>query len=89
MFTDANWVFKNGDLVVKNGLVQQRLHGRTQTIQAQFDFRIRREIQAYYDRFYNLSLDNFAVGDVSFNQTDGERFVMHNCGQPYHAISGD
>jgi formylmethanofuran dehydrogenase subunit A len=84
MFTNADLVFKNGELVVKNGEVQQRIHGRTQTIQAQFDPHIKRDIQAYYDRFYNLSLDNFAVGDVSFNQSDGERFVMHDCGQPYH-----
>lgn len=83
MFTEAHLVFKNGELVVKNGVVQQRLHGRTQTIQAQFDPQIKRDIQAYYDRFYNLSLDNFAVSEVGFDQTDGERFVMHNGGQPY------
>ncbi|MDP3330574.1 MAG: formylmethanofuran dehydrogenase subunit A [Methylococcaceae bacterium] len=84
MFADAHLVFKNGELVVKNGVVQQRLHGRTQTIQAQFDTHIKRDIQAYYDRFYNLSLDNFAVGEVGFNQTDNERFVWHDCGKPYH-----
>lgn len=87
MFTDAYLVFKNGELVVKNGVIQQRLHGCTQTIQAQFDPHIKRDIQAYYNRFYNLSLDNFAVGDVGFNQTDSERFVLHDCGQPYHAPS--
>ncbi|MDO9161908.1 MAG: formylmethanofuran dehydrogenase subunit A [Methylococcaceae bacterium] len=85
MFTHAHMVFKNGELVVKNGVVQLRLHGCTQTIQAQFDPHIKRDVQAYYNRFYNLSLDNFAVGDVSFNQTDGERFMMHKCGQPYLA----
>jgi len=84
MFADAHLVFKNGELVVKNGVVQQRVHGRTQTIQAQFDPNIKRDIQAYYDRFYNLSLDNFAVGEVGFNQTDNERFVWHDCGKPYH-----
>jgi len=84
MFADAHLVFKNGELVVKNGVVQQRIRGRTQTIQAQFDPHIKRDIQAYYDRFYNLSLDNFAVGEVGFNQTDNERFVWHDCGKPYH-----
>ncbi len=84
MFTGAHLVFKNGELVVEKGVVQQRIRGRTQTIQAQFDPHIKRDIQAYYDRFYNLSLDNFAVGEVGFNQTDNERFVWHDCGKPYH-----
>jgi len=84
MFTEAHLVFKNGELVVEKGVVQQRIRGRTQTIQAQFDPHIKRDIQAYYDRFYNLSLDNFAVGEVGFNQTDNERFVWHDCGKPYH-----
>lgn len=85
MFNNADLVFKNGELVVKNGVVQQRRHGRTQTIQAPFDPRIKRDVQTYYDRYYNLSLDNFAVGDVAFEQADSERFVPHGCGKPYHA----
>ena len=85
MFTEADLVFKNGDLVVKNGKVQMRRHGATQMIQAHFEPKIKRELQAHYDRFYNLSLDNFKVQDVSFKQTDGERFVSHGCGQPYLA----
>ncbi|WAK02519.1 formylmethanofuran dehydrogenase subunit A [Methylobacter sp. YRD-M1] len=87
MFADADLVFKNGELVVKNGDVQRRQPGSAQMIQVQFDPHIKRDIQAYYDRFYNLSLDNFAVGDVGFNQTDNERFVFHHSGQPYHAAS--
>jgi formylmethanofuran dehydrogenase subunit A len=86
MFADANLVFKNGELVVKNGVVQQRRHGSTQIIQVQFDPQIERGIQAYYDRFYNLTLENFTVGDVGFNQTDSERFVSHACGRPYESV---
>lgn len=77
MFSHAELVFKNGDLVIKNGVVQTRRNGTTQTIQVPFEQRIKRDIKAYYDRFYNLSLDNFAVGDVSFHQTDNERFISH------------
>jgi len=54
-------------------------------IQVHFEQRIKRDIQAYYNRFYNLSLDNFKVQDISFRQTDSERFVCHDSGQPYVA----
>lgn len=85
MFSVADLVFKNGELVVKNGSVQQRRNGTTQMIQTHFEPHIKRDIQAYYDRFYNLSLDNFKVEDVSFRQADSERFVSHDTGQPYLA----
>jgi len=85
MFSVADRVFKNGELVVKNGSVQQRRNGATQMIQVSFEPQIKRDIQAYYDRFYNLSLDNFKVEDVSFRQADSERFVSHDAGQPYLA----
>jgi|688.fasta_scaffold07238_26 formylmethanofuran dehydrogenase subunit A len=85
MFNRADFVFKNGELVIKNGDVQQRNHGTTQTIQAYFEPQIKRDIQAYYDQFYNLKLSNFQVEDVSFSQTDTERFVSHQCGKPYEA----
>lgn len=85
MFSAADLVFKNGELVVKNGAVQTQRNGTTQTIQVPFDAKIKRDIQAYYDRFYNLSLDNFKVDAISFKQTDSERFVSHNVGKPYFA----
>jgi len=85
MFSAADLVFKNGELVVKNGAVQTQRNGTTQTIQVPFDAKIKRDIQAYYDRFYNLSLDNFKVDAISFRQTDSERFVSHNAGEPYFA----
>ena len=85
MFSHADLVFKNGDLVVKNGEVLTRRNGTTQTIQAHFEPQIERDVQAYYDRFYNLSLNNFTVEDVSFQQPDSERFVSHACGKPYES----
>lgn len=83
MFNHADLVFKNGALVVKNGEVQSRREGTTQTIQAYFEPRIQQDVQAYYDQFYNLKLHNFQVEDVSFKQSDNERFISHPSGKPY------
>jgi formylmethanofuran dehydrogenase subunit A len=85
MFNRADFVFKNGELVIKNGEVQARKNGTTRIVQPHFDSQIKRDVQTYYDQFYNLKLHNFQVEDVSFSQTDTERFVSHQCGKPYEA----
>lgn len=83
MFGHAALVFKNGHLVVKEGEVIGRPNGTAQIVQPEFDKRIEKRLQRYYDQFYNLKLDSFAVADVSFNQSDNERFIRHSCGAPY------
>jgi formylmethanofuran dehydrogenase subunit A len=85
MFGHAALVFKNGHLVVKDGEVVGRRNGTAQIVQPAFDKQIERRLQLYYDQFYNLKLDSFAVADVSFNQSDNERFIRHSCGTPYLA----
>lgn len=89
MFNRADLVFKNGELVVKNGDVKMRKNGTTQTIQPYFERQIKRDVQDYYDQFYNLKLHNFQVEDVSFNQTDTERFFSHQCGKPYESSQSE
>lgn len=85
MFGHAALVFKNGHLVVKDGEIVGRRNGTAQIVQPEFDKQIERRLQLYYDQFYNLKLDSFAVADVSFNQSDNERFIRHSCGTPYLA----
>ncbi|HBA66739.1 MAG TPA: formylmethanofuran dehydrogenase subunit A [Methylococcaceae bacterium] len=85
MFADAELLFKNGRLAVHNGTVVERFNGTAQVVQPLFDHRIERDLQKYYDRFYNLGLANFRVGDVDMAQTDAERFRAHACGRPYLA----
>ncbi|PKM36464.1 MAG: formylmethanofuran dehydrogenase subunit A [Gammaproteobacteria bacterium HGW-Gammaproteobacteria-10] len=85
MFADAELLFKNGRLAVQNGTIVERINGTAQVVQPLFDHRIERDLQKYYDRFYNLGLANFTVGDVDAGQSDSERFRAHACGRPYLA----
>lgn len=77
MFATADLVFKNGVRVVQDGEIIQRLPGAAQIIRPVFDHRIERNIQSYFDRFYSLSLDHFAVNDALFSHTDRGRFNAH------------
>ncbi|QXP87099.1 formylmethanofuran dehydrogenase subunit A [Methylococcus capsulatus] len=74
MFADAAWVWKGGRLVVREGAVVDRPAGSALTIEPCYDRRIERDVKAYFDRFYSLSLDHFTVGSVAFEREDAERF---------------
>lgn len=75
MFSRASLVFKDGELIVRDGEVVQRRAGTAQVVRPVFDQRIERRIKAYFDRYYSLSLDHFAVNDADFGP--GPRFAVH------------
>jgi formylmethanofuran dehydrogenase subunit A len=77
MFAAADLVFKNGELIVRNGAVVQRRPGTAQIIYPDFDRRIERRIQSYFDRFYSLKLKHFTVDAVSLAPPAGVRFHSH------------
>ncbi len=74
MFTDAALVFKNGELVVRDGIVVSRPSGCTQTLQPDYDPSIMPTVQHHFDRFYSLRLSNFAVNDDDFAEPSRFRF---------------
>jgi formylmethanofuran dehydrogenase subunit A len=78
MFAAAELLFKHGELVVKNGQVILRRTGTTQIIKPGFDHHIERDIQAYFDRFYSLSLDHFMINEAGLDSNHGARFVNHD-----------
>lgn len=79
MFAFADLLFKHGELVVKDGQIIHRRPGTAQIIQPEFDHRIERDIQTYFDRFYSLSLDHFEVNDTALDTASGKgRFVTHS-----------
>jgi formylmethanofuran dehydrogenase subunit A len=61
MFGDAHLVFKDGDLVVRDGAVTQYRAGRTLESRPQFDRAIERRLDAYYDEVYRAPRDLFSV----------------------------
>ncbi|MEA2833053.1 MAG: formylmethanofuran dehydrogenase subunit [Methylobacteriaceae bacterium] len=61
MFRDAHLVFKDGDLVVRDGAVTHYRAGRTLEATPQFDRAIERRLDAYYDEVYRAPRDLFTV----------------------------
>jgi formylmethanofuran dehydrogenase subunit A len=61
MFRAAHLVFKDGDLVVRDGEVTHYRAGRTLQSRPDFDRGIERRLDAYYDEVYRAPRDLFTV----------------------------
>jgi formylmethanofuran dehydrogenase subunit A len=70
MFRSAALVFKDGDLVVRDGKVTQDRFGRALTLRPARDAAIDRRMTAYYDARYGLSDDFIKVPDHALGRPD-------------------
>lgn len=74
MFADAALLFKNGDLVVRDGAVTARPAGSAPTVTPVYDIGITRTVKQHFDRFYSLKLSQYAVNDADFDYLKQVRF---------------
>jgi formylmethanofuran dehydrogenase subunit A len=70
MFRSAALVFKDGDLVVRDGKVTHYRFGRALTVRPPYDAAIARRMTAYYDERYGLSDDFIKVPDHAVGRPD-------------------
>ncbi|HEY0438928.1 MAG TPA: formylmethanofuran dehydrogenase subunit A [Xanthobacteraceae bacterium] len=70
MFRSAALVFKDGELVVRDGAVVNVRYGRALTVAPGHDAAIERRLQAYYDQRYGLSPDRFSVPDWAIGRPE-------------------
>lgn len=77
MFAKPDYVFKNGELVVKDGAVVKVVWGATHTAKPAFDISVEKELKEYFDRYQTISLDNFKISDAEIFD-DGRGSVVVN-----------
>ena len=66
MFSCAHLVFKDGELVVRDGEIACVTWGRAWHVAPDFDAAIERRIGGFYDRYYGVDPDCFGVpGDIA------------------------
>ncbi len=80
MFTTPEYVFKNGDLIVKGGKIVKAVQGATHVARPQFDAGIEKSLRDYFDRYHTISLDNFKVGDDEIIDHDKGSIVVQPTG---------
>ncbi len=70
MFRRAAYVFKDGDLVVRDGEVSHYRRGKTLHISPRFDTAINKRLDSYYEELYGLPRGIFDVPDAALPHKD-------------------
>ena len=69
MFRNAAYVFKDGNLVVRDGKVSHYTKGRTLRVRPEYDRAINSRLDTYYDGLYGLPRSMFEVQDAALPAT--------------------
>ena len=75
MFAKPNYVFKDGELVVKDGIVTKVVWGKTHTAKPKFDIGVEKDLKAYFDKFHTIQLDNFKISNDEIAE-DGRNGII-------------
>jgi formylmethanofuran dehydrogenase subunit A len=79
MFRKAAYVFKNGQLIVKDGETTRYTRGKTLRTRPVYDTAIERRLDGYYDDLYGLPLSVFDLPDAALPNFDA--FAEVSCRQ--------
>lgn len=79
MFSKPDYVFKDGELVVKNGSVVKVTWGNTHTVKPEFDHGIEKSLKDYFDRYHTISMENFKVDADEIAEGGHGKVVVHEC----------
>ncbi|MEZ0233306.1 MAG: formylmethanofuran dehydrogenase subunit A [Methylophilaceae bacterium] len=63
MFTTPDYVFKDGELVVRNGKVVKVTWGATHVTRPEFDRSIEKDLKQYFDKYHTMNMENFKVNE--------------------------
>jgi len=78
MFSKPDYVFKNGDLAVKDGRVVKVVWGVTHTAKPAFDTGVEKDLKEYFNRYQTMQMDNFKISDDEISSDGRGQVVAHH-----------
>jgi formylmethanofuran dehydrogenase subunit A len=63
MFSKPDYVFKDGNMIVKNGELINVTWGTTHVVKPEYDASIEASLKPYFDRFHTQKMGNFKISD--------------------------
>ena len=63
MFAKPDYVFKDGELVVKDGKVVKVVWGATHVAKPAFDIGVEKNLKQYFDKYHTIQCDNFKISN--------------------------
>ena len=77
MFSKPDYVFKDGELVVKDGKVIKVVWGKTHTAKPAFDMSVEEGLKQYFDKYHTIQLDNFKISDDEIAEDGRGSIITH------------
>lgn len=77
MFSKPDYVFKDGELVVKDGKVIKVVWGKTHTTKPAYDTGVEKGLKDYFDKYHTMQLDNFKISNDEIAQDGRNQVVNH------------
>jgi formylmethanofuran dehydrogenase subunit A len=80
MFAKPAYVFKDGELVARDGAIVKVTWGNTHVVKPPYDAAIERPLASYFERFHTMRMSNFKIGDDEMCECGhGSKLVHHEC----------
>jgi formylmethanofuran dehydrogenase subunit A len=79
MFERPALVFKDGELVARDGRIVKVTDGGTHTLRPQYDRGIEKSLRDYFDRYMTVRLDNFRLSDAEIENDGSGHIITHPC----------
>ena len=84
MFAKPDYVFKDGELVVKDGKVVKVVWGTTHTTKPAFDIGVEKDLKDYFNRYHTMQLDNVKIHDDEISSDGRGSINVHQNKQASH-----
>jgi formylmethanofuran dehydrogenase subunit A len=80
MFATPELVFKNGEVIVRNGKVVKVVQGATHVVRPDYDRSIETPLKDYFDRYHTVAMENFRLSDEEIVKGDRGAIMVHPTG---------
>ena len=77
MFAKPDYVFKDGELVVKDGEVVKVTWGTTHIVKPDYDLSIESDLKPYFDKYLTMKLGNFKISDDEITEDGRGSLTAH------------
>jgi formylmethanofuran dehydrogenase subunit A len=78
MFTTPEYVFKDGELIVRDGRLVKVTAGNVHTVKPEYDRSIEAEVSDYFERYQTSSVDGFRISRDELCEC-GSGLIVHQC----------
>ena len=79
MFGTPEYVFKRGEMCVRNGKVCAIPATSTHVVEPEYDPGIEKSLKRYFDRYMTMSLENFKISRDEIEGYNQESLIVHEC----------